>query len=101
MTSSVHRGREAEWSIVVTAFWSPGDADGETSARAWADGVFDALESFACHVYLVERHQKTHRYQRQLDLAYRPDLEPLRRMKHAWDPDGILPLLESSALTNN
>lgn len=101
MTSSVYRGREAEWSIVVTAVWSPGDADGETSARAWADGVFDALESFACHVYLVERHPEAHRYQRELDLAYGPDLEFLRRMKHAWDPDGILPPLESAALSNH
>ena len=63
--------------------------------------MFDALESFACHVYLVERHPEAHRYQRELDLAYGPDLEPLRRMKHAWDPDGILPPLESGALANH
>ena len=33
MASSLYRGREAEWSIVVTSVWDPGDVMGEKTAR--------------------------------------------------------------------
>ena len=60
--------------------------------------VFDALVPIACHVYLVERHPDTIRYQRELDLAFGPDLPRLREMKRQWDPHGLLPSLEASVL---
>ena len=93
MASSLYRGREAEWSIVVTSVWDPGDVMGEKTARNWADEVFDQLEPLACHVYLVERHPEGKRFKRELELAYGPDLELLRRLKDEWDPDKILPSL--------
>lgn len=93
MESSLYRGRQAEWSIVVTGCWSAGDTSAELDARRWVDGVFQKLEPFACHLYFVERHPETARYARELELAYGPDLEPLRAMKREWDPDGILPSL--------
>ena len=96
MMSSMYRGRQAEWSIVVSAFWCPGDMAGEEAARSWADDVFDRLEPLACHVYLVERHPETKRYKRELQLAYGSDLEPLRQMKREWDPDEILPPLHGA-----
>ncbi len=98
LASSLYRGREAEWSIVISGFWPAGDARAELSACRWADAVFDALAPIACHVYLVERHPDTIRYQRELDLAFGPDLPRLREMKRQWDPNGLLPSLDASVL---
>ena len=82
----------------TSAFWPAGDARAEQSACRWADAVFDALAPIACHVYLVERHPDTIRYQRELDLAFGPDLPRLRELKRQWDPDGLLPSLDASVL---
>lgn len=98
LASSLYRGREAEWSIVISGFWPAGDTRAEQSACRWADAVFDVLAPIACHVYLVERHPDTIRYQRELDLAFGPDLPRLREMKRQWDPDGLLPSLDASVL---
>ncbi len=94
MKSSAYRGRTAEWSVVVSSFWPAADGTAAEASRAWADGVFDALEEIACHVYLVERHPGTWRYRNELELAYGSDLAELRELKQRWDPDGILPSLE-------
>ena len=94
MKSSAYKGRQAEWSLVVSSFWPAGDTTAGEAARAWADGVFDALETIACHVYLVERHPGTQRYRHELALAYGPDLAELQELKKQWDPDGILQSLE-------
>jgi len=93
MGRNAYRGREAEWSIVVSSFWAAGDGSAERASRIWADGVFDALEAIACHVYLVERHPGTCRYSRELELAYGSDLSAIRELKRQWDPDSILPSL--------
>ena len=82
------------WSIVISGFWSAGDVLTQQAACRWADAVFDALESLACHVYLVERHPGTILYQRELELAYGSDLPRLWQMKKQWDPDGLLPSLD-------
>ena len=94
MKSSAYKGRQAEWSLVVSSFWPASDTTAGEAARAWADGVFDALETIACHVYLVERHPGTQRYRHELALAYGPDLAELQELKKQWDPDGILQSLE-------
>lgn len=97
MASSLYRGRHAEWSIVISGFWSAGDALHQQAVCRWADEAFDALESLACHVYLVERHPGTIRYQRELELAYGSELPQLRQMKKQWDPNHLLPSLDASA----
>ena len=94
INSSAYRGRGAEWSVVVTGLWPAGDEAAELDAKAWSDGVFDALEPISCHVYLAERHPGTPRYGRQLQKAYGADLMALRTLKQQWDPNGILPALE-------
>jgi len=80
MASSLYRGRQAEWSIVISGFWPAGDVQAEQRACRWADAVFDALDPIACHVYLVERHPGTHRYHRELDVAFVSDLPQLYEM---------------------
>jgi len=91
--ASAYRGREAEWSIVITALWPPQDAAAGKAAGAWADACFDALLPLANHYYIVQRHPGTNRYAQELTLAYGPMLEALRRRKRELDPQGLLPAL--------
>ncbi len=88
---SLYRGRQAQWSVVVSACWPAADEAAANAARAWADALFDALVPLAVHYYLVERHPGTIRYKKELQLAYGPWLDRLRARKAAWDPNGILP----------
>ena len=91
--ASAYRGREAEWSVVITAVWPPQEAEAGRAAGAWADACFDALLPLANHYYIVQRHPGTNRYAQELTLAYGPVLEALRRRKQALDPQGLLPEL--------
>ncbi|KZR85350.1 6-hydroxy-D-nicotine oxidase [Synechococcus sp. MIT S9509] len=94
MHSSTYKGRDAEWSIVISGLWHPDDSLAGPLVRQWSDALFDALAPICCHVYLVERHPGTIRYGRQLQLAYAEDLALLREIKRRWDPDQILPTLD-------
>ncbi len=96
MQSSAYRGRNAEWSIVISGLWHPDDSSAAEGVKQWSDDLFDALASLSCHLYLVERHPGTIRYRRQLQLAYAEDLELLHALKCQWDPDQILPTLNTS-----
>ena len=96
MQSSAYRGRNAEWSIVISGLWHPDESSAADVVKQWSDDLFDALASLSSHVYLVERHPGTIRYARQLQLAYGPDLELLQTLKCQWDPDRILPTLNTS-----
>ena len=91
--ATAYRGRQAEWSVVVTAVWPPQEAEAADAAGHWADACFDALASLANHYYIVQRHPGTIRYRQELELAYGPALEALRRRKQALDPKGLLPEL--------
>jgi FAD/FMN-containing dehydrogenase len=91
--ATAYRGRQAQWSVVITAVWPPQDPGAATAASSWADGCFDALRAIANHYYIVQRHPGTIRYQHELELAYGPALEALRRRKQQLDPQGLLPLL--------
>jgi FAD/FMN-containing dehydrogenase len=91
--ASAYRGREAEWSIVITAVWPPQETAAGKAADAWADACFDALLPLANHYYIVQRHPGTDRYPQELNLAYGPMLEALRRRKRELDPQGLLPAL--------
>jgi len=91
--ATAYRGRQAEWSVVVTAVWPPQEAEAADAAGRWADACFDALASLANHYYIVQRHPGTIRYRQELELAYGPALEALRRRKQALDPRGLLPEL--------
>ena len=95
MHSSTYKGRDAEWSIVISGLWHPDDSLAGPLVRQWADALFDALDPICCHVYLVERHPKTIRYGRQLQQAYSEDLALLHEIKSRWDPDQILPTLDA------
>jgi len=90
MDQTAYRGRQAEWSIVVTAVWAPSDQTAAANACRWADRCFDALATMANHYYIVQRHPGTPRYARELELAYGPVLEPLRRRQRLMDPQGQL-----------
>ena len=87
---TAYRGRQAEWSIVVTAVWSPLDQTAAAEACHWADRCFDALAVMANHYYIVQRHPGTPRYARELELAYGPLLDSLRRRQQLMDPQGRL-----------
>jgi len=91
--ASAYRGRQAEWSVVITAVWPPQEAEAGEKASAWADACFDALVPLANHYYIVQRHPGTDRYPQELTLAYGPMLETLRRRKRELDPQGLLPAL--------
>ena len=88
--STAYRGRAAEWSVVVTAVWPPSDHAAETEACRWADDCFAALAQLANHYYIVQRHPGTPSYGRELELAYGPMLDSLRRRKQTMDPQGLL-----------
>lgn len=94
VTSSAYRGREAEWSIVVTAVWQADHRSAERAACNWADESFDALLPLANHYYIVQRHPNTPRYASELSLAYGAILESLRERKRLMDPQGMLAPLE-------
>lgn len=87
---TAYRGRDAEWSVVVTAVWSPSDGAGEAKACGWADDCFLALAPLANHYYIVQRHPGTPVYRRELELAYGELLDTLQRRKRQMDPDGRL-----------
>jgi FAD/FMN-containing dehydrogenase len=91
--STAYTGRNAEWSVVVTAVWNPNEAGGATLCRAWADRVLKALLPLANHYYIVQRHPGTEFYDRELSLAYGPLLNSLKLKKEQWDPQGLLPTL--------
>lgn len=91
--ASAYRGREAEWSVVITAVWPAQEAEAGRAAGDWADACFDALVPLANHYYIVQRHPGTNRYAQELTLAYGPMLEALRRRKRELDPRGLLPAL--------
>jgi FAD/FMN-containing dehydrogenase len=91
--ATAYRGRQAEWSVVVTAVWPPQEVEGAEAAGHWADACFDALLPLANHYYIVQRHPGTIRYRQELELAYGPVLEALRRRKLELDPQGLLPAL--------
>lgn len=91
INSTAYRGRDAEWSIVVTAVWPTGDEGAATAACQWADGCLDALIPLANHYYIVQRHPGTSRYASELSLAYGPILDVLRKRQTVMDPQGILP----------
>lgn len=81
---------------MISGLWHPDESSAADVVKQWSDDLFDALASLSCHVYLVERHPGTIRYARQLQLAYGPDLELLQALKCQWDPDRILPTLNTS-----
>jgi FAD/FMN-containing dehydrogenase len=89
--ATAYRGRHAEWSVVITAVWPPQDPAAGEAGRGWADACFDALIPLANHYYIVQRHPGTIRYRQELELAYGPALETLRRHKQELDPQGLLP----------
>ncbi|MDG2989798.1 FAD-dependent oxidoreductase [Candidatus Synechococcus calcipolaris G9] len=89
--ATAYTGRNAEWSIVVTAVWNPNESSGAKEGRAWADQVFEALLPLANHYYIVQRHPGTNVYDQELRLAYGPLLELLKLQKQQWDPQGLLP----------
>lgn len=91
--ATTYRGRQAEWSVVVTAVWPPQEAEAAEAAQRWADACFDSLLPLANHYYIVQRHPGTIRYIQELELAYGPALEALRRRKRELDPQGLLPAL--------
>lgn len=90
--ASAYTGRQAEWSIVVTAVYAP-DAPEALAAQAWAERCARSLLPWAQHYYIVQRHPGTSLYASELELAYGSLLEPLRRRKAQWDPAGQLPSL--------
>lgn len=90
MDQTAYRGRQAEWSIVVTAVWPASDQTAAADACRWADRCFDALATMASHYYIVQRHPGTPRYARELELAYGPMLETLRQRQRLMDPQGRL-----------
>jgi len=91
--STAYTGRNAEWSIVITAAWNPSDALIAEQCRAWADKVLEALLPLANHYYIVQRHPGTPIYEHELRLAYGPLLQTLKLRKQEWDPQGLLPKL--------
>lgn len=93
LEATAYRGRHAEWSVVITAVWSPLEEAMGEAARAWADACFDALVPLANHYYVVQRHPGTSRYLKELELAYGPALDGLRHRKRQLDPQGLLPTL--------
>lgn len=91
--STAYIGRNAEWSVVITAVWHANDSLGAEQGRAWADKVFKALLPLANHYYIVQRHPGTKTYGQELKLAYGPLLKSLRLQKQQWDPQELLPRL--------
>jgi FAD/FMN-containing dehydrogenase len=93
LEASAYRGRRAEWSIVITAVWPSQNREAAIEAEAWADRSFEALVPMANHYYIVQRHPGTIHYDQELELAYGPMLQSLRRRKRELDPHGLLPAL--------
>ena len=91
--STAYRGRDAEWSVVVTGVWPPTQSSAEAEVCRWADSCFDALVPLANHYYIVQRHPGTPRYVRELELAYGPVLDTLRQRQRLMDPMEQLALL--------
>ncbi|MAR07668.1 MAG: oxidoreductase [Cyanobium sp. NAT70] len=93
---TAYTGRGCEWSLVICGVSPPGCSQDDTDqANQWADQAFDLLRPMAQHCYIVERHPDSPIYQEQLKLAYGPLLEPLKQLKHQWDPYNRLALLET------
>ena len=90
LDSSAYRGRQAEWSIVVTAIFGPNDPSAGKSAIQWAEDCFAALAQLANHYYIVQRHPESPTYHLELELAYGPILSALRRRQQSFDPHGML-----------
>ena len=87
---TAYRGRQAEWSIVVTAVFGPNDPSAAKSAIQWAEDCFAALAQLANHYYIVQRHPESPTYHLELELAYGPILSALRRRQQSFDPHGML-----------